>query len=896
MAEGRLSSSDAERAHDVQIALVAVHGVADQAPCATARSVADLLLGVSQDAAGAVEYGSFVEQPLRIEVRRLAPLPDAEMTRLPEPSSKPAKREILGSEFAAHLERRGKRREGEAPQPSIDLQFTSAEIANYDAALDPPSYDSVCLSADRVAGTKAKRTRLDVYEMYWADLSRLGSGLLRIFGELYQLFFHLSSLGRNTVDLGAAAHPGSGAWRIYRLLQRSCDWTLAVPIGILNLFLPLLVGLFGLALVPEQAVPIWATVIWALLGLLAAGALIYRRSRQPFLWWLAVQLAGFALGGVVGHGYGLSPTLWLINGGALIVFALIWWLAQMYDRRRPGAFVASLVIMLVLGVSIQVRAAEAATGAQAVVQAVMYQVELVFLALVILWPALIGGQILTWLFGECLIWRAPDGRSLDPESPRRQVRRVVWTGRLGFALSTSLFLIVTLSVWAALLWVLLPAKPSDPAHADHAQDSQKPSAWGQVLKTPYMPSFDCRWTKADHSASGTEIPHVGRLNCQSPPRPLDSYAEELLERSGGPLFKVFFLCTAFSFLMLIWAMIPSVAAEIAAPRDGDSTASRRMGFWLDNGFRLARLAGSVLVSGLLLALAVGGVLSWHYGPAAEPIGGSGLLKAAGLLLGGTTLSVVALGSRLGKLLVGLRPVLDIALDVDNWLRERPLNHNPKSRILARYSSLLRYIGARRDPDGGKYDAVVIVAHSQGTVISADLLRFLRAHPGRWPFDADTPVYLLTMGCPLRQLYGLRFPHLYAWSRYRLEQSEAPLDKRETAIPSTRQPLPDELGVALWVNAYRSGDYVGRRLWIRDDDPARWDPAGATGDAIASDAPGPAGADVRHAHRIEFCLGPGAHTHYFDQTAQRVAQAIDQLIAIAIEGKPAYRHDYPVFTQ
>lgn len=870
MVEAKSRRRSDEQVSDARIAVVAVHGVADQPPNQTARSVADLLLGVRQDASGSVEYSSFVEKPLRMEVRRLEPLADAEEARAPETPPRPAKREILGSEFAAHLEQRGRQLKGEAPQPSLDLQFTSAEIANYDAALDPPSYDSVCLSAERVAGAMHRRTRLDVYEMYWADLSRLGSGLLRIFGELYQLFFHLSSLGRNTVDLGANAHPGNAAWRAYRFLQRSCDWTLAVPIGILNLFLPLLVVLLVLALVPERAVATCAALIWALLGLLATGALMYRQSRQPFLLWIAVQIAGFAVGWTLGSGYVLSPTLWLTNGGALIVFAVIGWLAHKYDHRRPGALVASLVIMLVLGVSMQLRAAAATAGAHAVVEVVMYQVELVFLALVIFWPLLIGGQILTWFAGEWLIWSAPGEKSLDPESPRRRTRRVVWTGRLGFALSTSLFLIVTLSVWAALLWVLLPAQPSVPAEA-----AGELSAWGQLLKTPYVPSFE--WL-----GSGAQS--------------LDSYANQLLERSGGPLFKVFFLCAALSFLMLIWAMVPSVAAELAAPRDGDCTASRRLGSWLDHGFRLARVAGSVLVFGLLVALAVGGVLSWLHEPAADRLGGSGLLKAAGFLLGGTTLSVVALGSRLGKLLVGLRPVLDIALDVDNWLRERPLNHNPKSRILARYSSLLRYVGAHRDPDGRKYDAVVIVSHSQGTVISADLLRYLRAQPGRWPFDADTPIYFLTLGCPLRQLYGLRFPHLYGWSRYQLAQSETPLDERETAIPQTRQPLPNGLGVALWVNAYRSGDYVGRRLWVRDDDPTRWDAATPAGNAIASDAPGSLGADVRHAQRIEFCIGPGAHTHYFDQTAQRVGQAIDQLIAIAIEGKHAYRHDYPIFSQ
>lgn len=150
------------------------------------------------------------------------------------------------------------------------------------------------------------------------------------------------------------------------------------------------------------------------------------------------------------------------------------------------------------------------------------------------------------------------------------------------------------------------------------------------------------------------------------------------------------------------------------------------------------------------------------------------------------------------------------------------------------------------------------------------------------------------GCPLRQLYGLRFPHLYGWTRYCLPLTPAPLTQREVPIPDTRQALPRELGVARWVNAYRSGDYVGRRLWIRDDDPARWNPATREGDEVASDAPGKTGGVVSKATRIEFCIGPGAHTHYFDETAGRVGDAVDQLITIAASGKHSYGYTYPMF--
>ena len=73
---------------------------------------------------------------------------------------------------------------------------------------------------------------------------------------------------------------------------------------------------------------------------------------------------------------------------------------------------------------------------------------------------------------------------------------------------------------------------------------------------------------------------------------------------------------------------------------------------------------------------------------------------------------------MSKYLPALRGPLDIALDVDNHFREFPRTSIPRARIFSRYAALLRHVA-----DGG-YDRIVIVAHSQGSVISAELLRYL----------------------------------------------------------------------------------------------------------------------------------------------------------------------------
>jgi hypothetical protein len=207
------------------------------------------------------------------------------------------------------------------------------------------------------------------------------------------------------------------------------------------------------------------------------------------------------------------------------------------------------------------------------------------------------------------------------------------------------------------------------------------------------------------------------------------------------------------------------------------------------------------------------------------------------------------------------------LDVDNWFREHPLDRNPKARICGRYVSLLRYICNWTDPvHGGQYDAVIIVSHSQGTVITADLLRFLRHEAsttgGMAVYDPELrrlddgpdriPVTLFTMGSPLRALYGRRFPRLYAWAHHEDE-------------PGPRRPDPDALGLAHWVNAYRSGDYIGRYLWRDSSCADNWQVSTET---------------INSPKSREFCIGAGAHTHYWDETAPAIARQLDELIAQA----------------
>jgi hypothetical protein len=301
---------------------------------------------------------------------------------------------------------------------------------------------------------------------------------------------------------------------------------------------------------------------------------------------------------------------------------------------------------------------------------------------------------------------------------------------------------------------------------------------------------------------------------------------------------------------------------VVPPDDEHSRRSgfaTRLGFWLDRAFTALLVSGAILYVAVVVAAPV---IVWL----GTLVTASERVKTAISGLGAASTAAFAwLFVSRGKakdLALGFRPVLDAMLDVDNWFREHPIDKNPKARICGRYASLLRYVCAWTDPvdQTSRYDAIVIIAHSQGTVISADLLRYIKRGVDKCaPADYDKslqrlheiPVLLFTMGCPLRALYGERFPRLYEWAYH-------------ADGPDPRQPDPAMLQVRTWTNAYRSGDYIGRYLWRDAACVDNWNP---NSNAVLQQNGG----------RIEFCIGAGAHTHYWDKTAPLVAQELDALI-------------------
>jgi hypothetical protein len=219
---------------------------------------------------------------------------------------------------------------------------------------------------------------------------------------------------------------------------------------------------------------------------------------------------------------------------------------------------------------------------------------------------------------------------------------------------------------------------------------------------------------------------------------------------------------------VVFGITPAVYRELRpapTPRDGT-----RSGVWLDAGFRVARWAGRMLVLGVMVVLPAFFIFEWTVDKRAMALWlfmtdwNSTILVGAATALGAGSVGLVVFGNRLKRVTLGMRGALDVLLDVDNYLRQDPRTATPRARIFARMSSLLRHVEATG------YDSVVIIAHSQGTVITTDLLRFLTAlEAGKTadnvPGRRHSPVHLFTMGSPLRQLYGLRSPPLRVGSAH-----------------------------------------------------------------------------------------------------------------------------------
>ena len=774
-----------------KIAVLAVHGVGDQQPFETARRIGDLLQDLDRTANPV--YQPFEERTIRFGVRPVAePAADAQAT---------GAQEIRGP-FHTWVTRQWTARASSpaaAPVSDDELSraFMQGQLRGYLGEDPEDTYESVRLEGARAASDGSDARDVHVYELYWADLSRLKAGLFSIFTELYQLLFHLSSLGTHVVD-AESLHHRTAVWGAFRRAQSGASLILTVLIPVLSLLM-LGVAAIVLGLVElDHLTVVWqfaiaSAAIGAAMGA-ALGRALWTRDVGPRAWiapvflWIAIVASAIYLGRRACDASTTTCTAIagasrMIENLALVAIAagLLALIVLAYDRRRPGAarwMLAAAAILVPLGwVASAFERPHVLADALVFVWARTF--EVLFIALAIAWTAFFLSALASFVLGTIAVRSIP---ASGDGSARALAVRGRWTARLMLSLPTFVFIVVTLVGWSLLAMALQP----------------------RLGAIPYVPLF-----------GGVIVATT-----------LGEFANALLQNPATVALPLVLIAGGVAALPAIWGLAPVLWTELRAPgpkaaRDAEYTA--RLSRWLTRAFGGLKVSGVVMYVAMTFALPFGALVALlqtlQYLPA--DLWGAALpqIQTLGAFMGVAFVWLFAIRGRLKKLALGFRPAVDILLDVDNWMRELPADSNPRARICGRYVSLLRYIAA------GHYDALVIIAHSQGTVITADLLRFV-------PLDA-MPVYLFTMGCPLRDLYAARFPHLYRWAA---------------------APDPAALGVRQWINAYRSGDYIGRSLW----------PDLRAGDAT----------------RTESCIGAGAHTHYWDKTAPMIAETLDRLIAQA----------------
>jgi hypothetical protein len=893
-------------------ALVVVHGVADQLPGATARSIVDLLVASSPATAA---YRSVGSRDLTLAVPPLAPCFAAPRKGEPTPQSTdrslfkaflqsyrsdfqrhrweaPTAKEVLAGMKAAKTAPSPPAAPGPTaqslPGPAADATVLAAAVhasgpAGPDRGLAFTDYllgkqlangglqeawDTTCLELERSAAGRTER--IDVYEMYWADLSRLSGAIPRILTEFGTLIFRLSRLGRDTVDEGRAYLRGqrgaTPAWTLLSALQAAIDWLFVNVLAQLFFHLFLFGGvlvLLGLArpVVPEHRLHLGVAIVLALLGVLL---LLYRRGGR----WRtkALPLAMLALAAasllVAGAEVAVTGIVLLVLVSAAYDAAL-----RVADERFPFVRHVGLVLWTVLLAFVLVHRygslGGTGTSLDAWRGAALYGSELALVAIKWFWVAM-APLLLAWVLTGLYVQyseRRPRGYEGGAS---------IATGRLGIGVSLCAFVVMTMALWALLRNLLDLA----------------------LKGVGYLPEI-----------FSAPVPGTGQSSAQA-------YLQERYlgtTETFAPLAILLLTLLAFAIVTLF----PSVLAELTVMRDHERlagaaggppadraaqrqrhfvTAALRLGRWLTGGYRLADLLMLLIcIAGVLVSIAVMYVFARLPLPSflqdlfeqsratlAElsrvwlaPL----VFSAAGLVA-----ALSLLGGVLSRYAPAVRAPLDVALDVDNYFREFPRKKIPRARIFARYVALLEHVAAQGP------ERIVIVAHSQGCVISVETLRWLRE--ARRMGKAETPararlferlggdLRLLTAGCPLRQLYAARFPTLYRW-----------VLRKDGVFCGPRA---EDVGVRQWLNAFTSGDYVGRWLWSRDgpNDDLLGHPLtevlqpGVLGRASVYDAFAPTppdGGELDAASEAETCLGVGAHTHYFEPDQKEMAWLVDYLL-------------------
>jgi hypothetical protein len=867
-----------------KVAILAVHGVGKHAAGETEDSVVDLLLSIPgrHRFSSGREYSAFETTDIQIP---LQPLQTSGGVYIPSKRSFGYSLTHLYQEQSADFAEKAKTQATGQPGEA-GLHYTDQLLRSYLGGADTNVYRTTRLEGEKTSTGDG----VHIYEVLWADLAKPNNTVITFFLSLFQLILHLASLSRLAIDSGAAE--GSGpVWAAYRTVQR-------YAVRLLQIFIPVMEIIMVIALA-ASLIEVWLVTqghLWVMIGLslLAAiglGVLSISRARRvviehPWIWALRA-LSPLVLGlGIPLLGWALwvrnSPDVALradVAGAALFWlvpgFGFLLWILSKYEDSRKGVlatglalFFISFACFIVYTVHIYHSLEIQSPPPTVVLVPTLWIGNMLLAAVRTCWGLMVLCAFAASILGS-ISWRSMKRKK--PNGPEwGRARAAVRTSRLALALPTTLFLLVTLLIWAGFLATtheLMPVGAS--IFSEDVANRFKPPAFlqGTTAERIFPPS---NLNKKDS--------HYLRPKKDICDDPQNDYASRVFAWTMGyhlPITLALLSVTAF--LMLWWAL-PSVLTESPvcrgvneAPRDTSDKDSVRMGTWMSRGLDATSVVTMLLWTAIFLVPFLY-ILVDHVYCLDDTFGPITYAIVTNTLLGFALLALIA---KRGQ------TVLSTILDVDTYLRTSPIYATPRATIFERYISTLRYLRAYRDEQGHGYDQIIIIAHSLGASISGDLLFYLQSEEGHkeWyapappgPKFTTIPITLFTVGNPLRQLLNRFFPYLYDWVRPVPDNGQHPLPPPTSPghqqIGDDALPDPAALGLTHWVNAYRSGDYVGRSVWL---DEWYHRPAYDANTPVPHVTVSPAG------NRGEMCIGAGAHIHYLDDTAPDIAWMLDSLI-------------------
>ena len=313
-----------------RIAVLAVHGVGDQAPFESARAIPKLLVSPRSGAA----YDLVVEQTVRVPVRPLRdgpPLPRA---------SAPADATPRTGDTKAASDADGNRADDD-----LSLLLMDEKLRAYRGGEASATLQTVRLETSRRADDAVTPdTEVHVHELFCADRSRPGITFVRIAAELYQRFLHLANLAALVLDHQAARR--GGAWR-------RCADQHGLAVGLITTVVPVWsVVMAGTLLalpfmnIPADKLRIGVAVLAAITAAWAAETSLGRRRPGSSMRHLLGRLA---VGAVVGTatGLGVLHLVARVASAQYYIAAALWMFVEdrLTTHHRPGKNVRKLEII-----------------------------------------------------------------------------------------------------------------------------------------------------------------------------------------------------------------------------------------------------------------------------------------------------------------------------------------------------------------------------------------------------------------------------------------------------------------------------------------------------------------------------------------------------------------------